>query len=440
MMAQKCTAKLIVAITLLVSCIFSAHAASNAWSRVSSIPEAIDGMFYTGEAFVGYRLAPTLRIYSSTNGGSWDLDDTSISPFFVSHDNHGALLAMTATNVGDSNVAIDLWRNTVDSSWTNVGRMVSGNFEEPHSASAIANDSTLFIQMKLKRLGNGSTVPTLDLKYQFTTDRQNPGIFSGGFLFDAVGKTIVRDSHFVSTASNLFGYERIVTSTNGYDWDAIFSFDSTGRKLTAHQMSGSYDSLSFFQSTGGMSFAVPAIIFSLNGLGEIITYDLPSNFPVATSFDNFIYNGDVFVVTLNGNLFTSFSHAQTWETTQLTSIRGVGDDGSQCLLADTTSSSNTVFHQLTYSLPVTYNVGGAIKSRMEAYKYIDGSTLPPVTNWGNALFLDSANSSSNFFQLECSRDLKEWVTHSLPRMNEVMIKFDEFNSEPKMFFRLKTAE
>jgi hypothetical protein len=438
---HKCTVRLVVSIFPLIFWLSPLHAASNAWIEVSSIPESIDGMFYTGEAFVGYRLAPTLKVFSSTNGSSWESHDSAISPFYVGHDGHGTLLAMTASGLGSGNVSVELWKTATDLSWTNVGKIISGIHEEPANPSITANEDILFIQMTVGELFLPPFVWKPYTMYEFTTSRLNPGIFQGGgyaIFPNAVSRPIVRESQFITMSHDSSLNNRIIASTNGRDWNVLFSFEGKEPQGSASSgyILGSYDSFLFLYRSPTFYIGSVGSLSILNEAGNVV----PFNYPASDRPDNFIYNGSVSLFTLGGALYTSFDYAQTWETTQLTSIRGVGDDGYQCLLADTPSSTNTVFYQLTYDQPVTCTTNRPIKMWFDSYEYEVSLLLPPVTNTVDVLFLDSENTSSGVFQIECSRDLKEWTKLSLPRTNAIMIELNEFSSEPKMFFRLKAAQ
>ncbi|NOU35881.1 MAG: hypothetical protein HOO88_03820 [Kiritimatiellaceae bacterium] len=428
MLKPKFSKKQLIAIFLLTVCHSPLHAASNAWSEVASIPEGIDGFFYTGEAFVGYRLAPTLKIFSSTNGSSWESHDSAISPIYVGHDGHGTLLAMTASGVASSNVSVELWKTATDLSWTNVGKIISGIHEQPANPSITACEDILLIQMTVGELILPPFVWKPYTMYEFTTSRLSPGIFQGGgypIFPGAVSRPIVQGAQFVTMSHDSSLCNRIISSTNGRDWTVLFS--SEGRRTL-----GSYDSFIFLYSLfWGASV--------LNEAGNAV----PFNYPASGTPDTFIYNGSISLVTLGGSLYTSFDYAQTWATTQLTSIRGVGDNGHECLLADSPNSTNTTFYKLTYDPPVTCTTNRPIKIWFDSYEYEDSSlSFPPVTvtNTVNVLCLDSENTSSGVFQVECSRDLKEWAKLGLPRTNALTIDFTEFNSEPKMFFRLKAAQ
>lgn len=428
--------KWLMAILLLMFWRDPLHAASNAWTEISSIPEAIDGFFYTGEAFVGYRLAPTLKIFSSTNGLNWESHDSAISPFYVGHDGHGTLLAMTASGLGTPNASVELWKTAADLTWTNVGKIVTGLFGELTNPSITANEDVLFIQMTAGGGGGLFMIPAI---YEFTTSRLNPGIFQGGghsfFPANTMGKPIVWGSQFIAVSRNFPESDRVIASTNGKDWNVLFSSGSA----SARYILGSYDSFLFLYLSPTLSIEGAGSTSILNEAGNVV----PFNDPASGQPDTFIYNGSISLATLGEFLYTSFDYAQTWETTQLTSIRGVGDNGHECLLADSPNSTNTTFYKLTYDPPVTCTTNRPIKIWFDSYEYEDSSlSFPPVTvtNTVNVLCLDSENTSSGVFQVECSRDLKEWAKLGLPRTNALTIDFTEFNSEPKMFFRLKAAQ
>ena len=433
-----CAKKWLMAILLLMFWRAPLYAASNAWSEVSSIPEAIDGFFYTGEAFVGYRLAPTLKIFSSANGLSWESHDSAISPFYVGHDGHGTLLAMTASGLGATNASVELWKIAADLTWTNVGKIVTGLFGELRNPSITANEDVLFIQMTA---GGGDGFFVLPAIYEFTTSRLNPGVFQGGghpAFADAMSRPIVRGSQFIARSLDISSNDRIIASTNGQDWIVIFSFEGKEPKLSGFPRSilGCYDSFLFLYRSPTFYIGSVGSLSILNEAGNVV----PFNYPASDQPNNFIYNGSISLATLGGALYTSFDYTQTWETTQLTSIRGVGDNGHECLLADSPNSTNTTFYQLTYDPPVTCATSRPVKIWFDSYEYAPPLSFPPVTNIVNVLCLDSENTSSGVFQVECSRDLKDWAKLSLPRTNALTIDFTEFNSEPKMFFRLKAAQ
>ena len=382
------------------------------WTPIAVVPATLDGMFYSGTQFIGYRLSPTLDIYCSDNGTNWIRHASVLQPLSVGHDGRGNLYALTRTSTSSTpgwySYTAHLWRSTDAQNWHFLTDLVSYFEIIPTRAYFIANEESLLV--KLNNSWGAGWVSGSPPQPLFMANRTTPTNFVEVTNGDDLNSILVSDGHFIATREGSPDYA--VHSTNGTIWTEMFSL---GSSYPSRAIVSTWQSLYFIHGYW-TSLAVQ------NQLSERLDVNTPVNFSHGlNSLRDVIYDGKRLILVGDDVCYCSEDYAQTWNTNLFISVCGSGaNNGIIHLLGDCTGTE-TVIYRLTSTNDVAEVQETSLSLNITPTHEIE--LYPAMSN--------------QLYQLECSENLTDWHIYGLPTTCFPFTVNSEVFNHKSMFFRTK---
>lgn len=408
---------------LLLATIVHTATATNLWLTAATIPDNIDGLFYTGREFAAYRLSPSLRVYTSTNGTVWTAHDSTLTPLSIGHDGHGTYYALTRTELaysGDQySYTAHLWRSTNAVAWQETGEPITYMNILPASAAFCGGDSNLLVKV-YTIFGNGSWTGFAPAPL-FVVDRTNPSDFSKDSSTNSIENIQWTGTRYVAVMN-----EQMAASANGLDWVPLFNL---GHANPPNRLLTTWRSLYFIYGYfSGITMA--------NGITEAMAFKAPVDVRFETiPLAEFACGDNAIILADRTNSFVSTDFANTWSSNPLTAARGLACDGTSFLLGDQ-AGTNWIVNKFTPSTNIMEE--SIIPSRLETALYESVSWGQTNFYHGAAIHPGNTNSGDQLVQYEVSRDLQEWCFNGLPTTsNPAIVNMDKIDADA-MFFRIHT--
>lgn len=391
--------------------------ATNLWTHVGTINDAVDGWFYSGTQFVGVRMAPTLTLYCYTVGAKCTKHTSSLSPLAIGCDANGVFYVVTRTQQEGYNVyAARLWRSTNADNWQDMGEIVAFYGIIPSGAEIVGSRSNLLV--KLHNIWGEGTHRGSPPQPLFVADLPNPTNFTQVPQGDGTASIRWTGTRFVANRDNM-----AAASLTGAEWTPLFSL---GNAYPPAKIVATWQSLFFVKGYfSGLTIQ--------NEITGSLVLDAPTIFhDLMHPLVGAVYNGKDLVLASSDGSYVSTNYCQTWETNQLTSVLGVAYDGTNFILGDRVGAQFQAFRFTPSPAPDVATEYQPLRMdvmhRMEIVPYGTNSHTDA------RLFLDGC--SNQLLQVEVSRDLQEWHLYGLPTTNmPVAVDVSDTNSA-SLFFRL----